>query len=293
MRVGVVSRGDQLEPLRNSATGKNARGRPLPAFIFFAALLLCAAQPALAQRDGAPGTPPAATSPPAPSPAGVAALAEPANPPAQPQTAVAASLASRLAGAGDSLLLDGQSLPGVVLRDSYATMGYGPIWTNDQRLGPAGALLIDQLNAAHGAGMTMIDPLMAAIAARSGAKAPDDLASLELLLSGALLAAEADSGDLAPPALLAAARRGDPRSFLAIHLPSTFFYWRLRQALPLYRNYVAGGGWPTVPAGPKLEKGMSDPRVAALGQRLLVTGELAALGSNPQLFDDNLAAALR
>ena len=292
MRVGVVSRGDQLEPLRNSAAGKGARGRPLPAFIFIGALLLCAASPALAQRDGATGSPPAATSPSATSPAGVAAPAEPANPPAQPQTAVAASLASRLAGAGDSLLLDGQSLPGGVLRDSYATMGYGPIWTNDQGLGPAGALMIDQLNTAHWAGMTMIDPLLAAIAARAGAKTPDDLASLELLLSGALLAAEADSGDLAPQALLAAARRGDPRGFLAVHLPSTFFYWRLRQALPLYRHYVAAGGWPTVPGGPKLEKGMSDPRVAALGQRLLVTGELAALGSNPQLFDDNLAVAL-
>jgi murein L,D-transpeptidase YcbB/YkuD len=271
-----------------------ARSRPLPAFIFFAVFLLCA-PPGWAQRDGAAGAPPAPVSPAdtaAPAPAAPAST--PAQPqPAQPQTAVAGSIAGRLAGAGDSLPLDGQSLPRAVLRDAYAAAGYAPIWTNDQGLGPAGALLIDQLNAAHGAGMTMIDPLLAAIAARAGAKTPADLADLELLLSGALLAAEADCGDLPPSALLTGARLRDPRNFLAVHLPSNFFYCRLRQALPLYRRYVTAGGWPTVPAGPKLEKGMSDPRVAALGQRLLVTGELAALGSNPELFDDNLAAALR
>src|SRR5581483_1529957 len=90
-----------------------------------------------------------------------------------------------------------------------------------------------------------------------------------------------------------AARRGDPRSFVANHLPGNFFYWRLRQVLPVYRRYADAGGWPSVSSGPKLEKGMTDPRVAELSRRLLSTGELAAPSANPQLFDDALRAALQ
>ncbi len=245
-----------------------------------AALLCLAAPPASAERDAAlaPG---AAASSPAPAsavpPSGVppapSAVKAPAGLPGQ-QTAVAGSLAARL-GAGDSLEIAGQSLPGALLRDSYAAAGYGPIWTEDKGLSPpAGAVLIDQLQAAKSAGMSMIDPLLAAITEHAGAKTPDELADLDLLLSAALLAATADSGDSPPADLLAGARKGDPRAFAAKHLPGTFFYWGLRKALPVYRQYAAGPAWPTVPAGPKLEQGMTDPRVAALRDRLLATGEL-------------------
>ena len=244
---------------------RRALGPALAAKIFVGGLLLClATQPASAERDGAaPGAPlsgtadgtavpPSAASPPS-TVQGTAGL------PGQ-QTAVAGSLATHL-GAGDSLEIAGQSLPGALLRDSYAAAGYGPIWTEDKGISPAGAVLIDQLQAAKSAGMSMIDPLLAAIAEHAGAKTPDELADLDLLLSAALLAATADSGDMPPATLLAAARKGDPRSFVANHLPGTFFYWGLRQALPVYRQYAAGPAWPTVPAGPKLEKGMTDPRV--------------------------------
>jgi L,D-transpeptidase YcbB len=301
MGAGVIRRGDLPEPRRNFADRDRASGRLLPAFIFLVAVSFSIlAPPAAAQRDALPDPAPVASTQKVAAASATPAVTSPAQPSAQPSAqpvisgaAVAGSLAGRLAGTGDTLTIDGQSLPAAVLRDSYAAAGYAPIWTNDNGLGAAGALMIDQLRTAHAAGMTMIDSLLAAIAAHAGAKSPAELADLELLMSGALLAAEADSGDLPSAALLAAARQSDPRSFLAVHLPGTFFYWRLRQALPLYRHYVAAGGWPTVPAGPKLEKGMTDPRVAALGRRLLVTGELAALGSTPELFDDALEAALR
>jgi murein L,D-transpeptidase YcbB/YkuD len=130
---------------------------------------------------------------------------------------------------------------------------------------------------------------------RCRGETPDELADLDLLLSAALLAATADSGDSPPAALLAGARKGDPRAFVATHLPGTFFYWGLLKALPAYRQYAAGPAWPTVPSGPKLEKGTTDPRVAALGHP--ATAELAAApaeaDSKSQVFDDTLAAALR
>jgi len=223
--------------------------------------------------------------------------ASPTAPPGEqpagaPASAVAQALQKLLTGAGDNLTIKGVQLPGEMLAQSYASANGEPIWTDDGGLGPRGAALLDGLQAARAAGMDMLEPQFAAVAQEAAAKSPEDIAALELLLSGALLAAIQDSGDLAPPALLAASRQGDARSFVADHLPANFFYWRLRHALPLYTRYAAVGGWPSVPGGPKLEKGMSDARVAILSQRLLASGELAQLGPQPERFDDALAAAL-
>ena len=59
---------------------------------------------------------------------------------------------------------------------------------------------------------------LAAVSLHGGAKSPEEIAQLELLLSGALLSAIENSGDLEAPALLAAARQGDARAFVAAAL---------------------------------------------------------------------------
>ena len=215
------------------------------------------------------------------------------QPSAAPASQVGEALQKLLGGAGDNLTIAGIQLPGQILADSYGSANDQPIWTDDGGLGPRGAALLDGLQAAKAAGMDTIDPQLAALATLSGARNPDDAAKLELLLSGSLLSAVDGGGDLAPAAMLAAARQGDARGFVAEHLPSNFFYWRLRHALPVYQRYAASGNWPEVPGGPKLEKGAIDPRVAALGNRLLASGELAALGPQPDHFDDALVAALK
>ena len=220
------------------------------------------------------------------------ATAPAAQPAGAPSSLVGEALQNLLAGAGDNLTIAGIVLPRQMLADSYASAGDQPIWTDDGGLGPRGAALLDGLQAAKAAGMDMLDTALAAIAQQANAKSPDQIAALELLLTGTVLAAIQDSGDLEPPALLAAARQGDARNFVAQHLPSNFFYWRLRHALPLYRRYAAASNWPAIPGGPKLEKGMSDPRVGILAQRLMASGELAQLGGVPDRFDDSLAAAL-
>jgi murein L,D-transpeptidase YcbB/YkuD len=223
---------------------------------------------------------------PTPVPADVAPAPAPAS-------AVGAALAKLLHGAGDGLSVSGIQLPGQMLASSYAGAGYQPIWTDEGGLGPRGAALLDGLQAAKAAGMDMLDPPLAALSLHGQAKTPDEIALLELLLSGSALAAVGDSGDLAPADLLAAARHGDARDFVADHLPTNFFYWRLRHILPVYRRYAAAANWPTIPAGPKLEKDLTDPRVAILSQRLLATGELSQLGPQPDRFDDALGEALR
>lgn len=272
--------------MKLAGTDRSRGGTSGPSLVGALLLLYLIPQVTFAASDKA-GQPP---SMPASPGASTIPAAVPAGP---PSTAVAASLAKLLNDAGTTLAIEGQPLPAQAIDDDYAAASYQPIWTDDDGLGPRGATLIDALQSAKAAGMDMVDPMLADISAHAQDKTPDELAKLELLLSGTLLLAISDAGDLAPAALLAASREGDARDFIADHLPATFFYWRLRHALPVYRQYAAAGAWPMVPDGPKLQPGMTDPRVAALGQRLLATGELAQLGPKPELFDDGLAAALR
>jgi len=77
---------------------------------------------------------------------------------------------------------------------------------------------------------------------------------------------------------------------------------RLREALTLYRQLAADGGWtpvPEPPPGEKLEEGFRGREVAMLRRRLAVTGELArgetgrADPAADELFDAEVAAAVR
>jgi len=50
-------------------------------------------------------------------------------------------------------------------------------------------------------------------------------------------------------------------------------YKHLKEALAHYRALAAAGGWPSIPAGPKLEPGMYDARVPLIRKRLAITGD--------------------
>jgi murein L,D-transpeptidase YcbB/YkuD len=71
------------------------------------------------------------------------------------------------------------------------------------------------------------------------------------------------------------------------------FYRTLQKSLSEYREIAAAGGWLPVPEGQTLHPDDSAPRIAALRQRLIVTGDLPA-GSDTisTEFDDNLEAAV-
>ena len=70
-------------------------------------------------------------------------------------------------------------------------------------------------------------------------------------------------------------------------------YARLQAALAEYRQLQAGGGWEPVAPGETLKPGMSGKRVAALRQRLLVTGDMSDGSSDPKVFDASLEAGVR
>ncbi|MBX6324244.1 MAG: L,D-transpeptidase family protein [Rhodospirillaceae bacterium] len=75
-------------------------------------------------------------------------------------------------------------------------------------------------------------------------------------------------------------------------------YAALSAAIDSYQAIAAAGGWPAVPAGPRVEPGMRDPRVPLLRRHLLVTGDLGPGRARPaagaeDVLDRDLAAALR
>ena len=60
--------------------------------------------------------------------------------------------------------------------------------------------------------------------------------------------------------------------------PQHVWYQRGRERLKEYRGLAAVGGWPTIPDGPTIKPGMSDPRVPVLRSRLQFTRDLPAGG---------------
>ena len=85
--------------------------------------------------------------------------------------------------------------------------------------------------------------------------------------------------------------------------PNHFIYTGLKQALARMRAIAAAGGWPTVPAGPTLKPGATDPRIALVRKRLAVTGELrpsstsasaaTTTAADETVYDAELEAAVK
>ena len=63
-------------------------------------------------------------------------------------------------------------------------------------------------------------------------------------------------------------------------------------AIEHYRGIAARGGWGRVAAGERLERGVRDPRVAQVRERLIATGDLAALPGDPVFYDDSVEEAV-
>lgn len=93
-------------------------------------------------------------------------------------------------------------------------------------------------------------------------------------------------------ALTRALESGQIRETFERARPQHVWYQRGRERLKEYRALAAVGGWPTVPEGPTLKPGMSDPRVPALRARLRVTRDLAPQEALPEALDEAAPGAL-
>jgi murein L,D-transpeptidase YcbB/YkuD len=102
--------------------------------------------------------------------------------------------------------------------------------------------------------------------------------------------AERDIVPLAKEALLTQNRLAEA---VAKARPTQWMYEAMRSALSQYRAIEAKGGWNLIPEGPALKLGSQDSRVAALRQRLNVSGDLTGQPVDSPNFDEPLAAAVR
>ncbi len=140
---------------------------------------------------------------------------------------------------------------------------------------------------------------------------PKDLATLDIRLTAMMLAFGTDllAGQLDPRTIddgwYLRARRSSVDSTLRAAFKEDGFpdlleslrpqqkeYRELVEALDDYREILRRGGWPTVPAGKSLRRGDRGEGVAALRERLRVTGDLDAPADAKAVYDDEVARAV-
>ena len=67
----------------------------------------------------------------------------------------------------------------------------------------------------------------------------------------------------------------------------------IERAIGEYRQIVASGGWPVVPANQKLELGATSRNVPLLRQRLAISGDLDRAAGNSDVYDTWVTAAVK
>ncbi|HEB69635.1 MAG TPA: hypothetical protein ENI88_08440 [Desulfobulbus sp.] len=189
-----------------------------------------------------------------------------------------------------------------------------PLWISDNRPGSRAQVLLQTLEESALDGLNPDDYQVAELLTLWDRDDSASRARLDVLLTLVLGRYVADmregSADpcLLDPKLFAAARdhevdilqvvndalQADNLAlFLANQAPSHAAYRGLRKALAAYRHLQQNGGWKTIPAGPTIKPGMSDPRIPLVAERLLRTGELTRQTKKSQRYDQELTAAIK
>lgn len=206
--------------------------------------------------------------------------------------------------------------------DYYERQEFEPAWTGPDGSTPLADSLLAVLNDADEDGLrpsdyhvSTIDSLLHALRRQVGKNGPASdrqLADFELLCTDAFLLYGAHllngrvdpvsvtptwnvgrrQSDL-PQRLQRAVSEGTLRSTLEDLRPSHPEYAAFREALSRYRRLEKDGGWPDVPDGATLKKGMQNNRVPPLRLRLQATGDYSGPVPNDSLsFDDDLRRAV-
>ena len=255
-----------------------------------------------------------------------AAAAQPAAPiPATNPVTEALRERVEIINAGGTVNIDGEPLFAArTLGKLYSENGYAPLWDRARLVS-----LIEVLKDIEDDGLRPEDyhlkPLQALM--QRPAPPPVDRAKLDLLATDAyaLVLYHLYFGKVDPVSLdpnwnfgareirevdaIAYVRDAIVRNRLLGSVeaarPQHPLYKAGRESLAAYRNIAALGGWPSIPEGPALKAGATDPRVPVLRKRLSITGDLAAVGGTAattggasgatpsDLFDPTLEAALK
>ncbi len=199
------------------------------------------------------------------------------------------------------------------IRKFYEAREYKPFWYGaDGKLGPHARQLFASIETVGEHGLDPAQYDIAKISEMPPATSDAERAQMELRLtrllvdySGDLFAGSVRPSQTAPAnyrrpvrpdtekLLGRAADASEFKTFLATLEPPARRYKRLKAALVKYRALAEKGGWQKIDAGPTLKPGMKDKRVEQVRKRLIVTGDLASLGTEPQTYDDALVAAVK
>lgn len=182
---------------------------------------------------------------------------------------------------------------------SFYAGGAPALWVTPTGYSALGSQLVHQVPRAAAAGMPVATEIQSALGELPAQLSGDMPADVEALMSALYLAGAYDANNLtgktpSGTSLLTDLRNAkDPARVVAMQFPTFHIFWRLYAALPTYIGYYERGGWPTVSGTEKIEPGDKGPRVRQVAERLLVTGELPALGADPELYDAPLETAVK
>lgn len=99
--------------------------------------------------------------------------------------------------------------------------------------------------------------------------------------------------DSAVQAIANILRAESPGDELRQYIVRPHFYGWLRDQYVAYRDIVASGGWPEVPAGSTIRPGDADPRIPVIARRLAATGDIDDADLPANSLDDRLEAGVR
>jgi murein L,D-transpeptidase YcbB/YkuD len=201
-----------------------------------------------------------------------------------------------------------------LIRAFYASRDYLPVWTDGDGLRHEAYFAIDQLARSAEDGLFPEEYHLSEIRHRLDSTSSTARGStLELLLTDGMLRYIRDirSGRLEPrladaewhirpsaidpvDVLTAITRSDSMRDALQDLPPRHRGYRRLKSLLQAYRSLEATGGWPLIPPGEVLERGMYDQRVHLLRHRLMLAGgPIASDYRDSYQFDAALESAVR
>ena len=221
----------------------------------------------------------------------------------------------QLAGEGGLTIGTAPVVSSFGLSEVYGRLGFQPLWRDGERV----VELIRLIQQSAEDGLLPTDYHLTELVRRwwwaSADPTPDNVAELDVLASDAYMlllyhlyfgkvdpatieptwnySSREISGIEAVDFVADALASGRLRDAVDAARPDHWMYQNGRVLLGAYRALAARGGWPQVPAGDKLEPGISDPRVPVLRQRLAVTGDLRDQPLDSDLYDEALTEAVR
>ncbi len=99
--------------------------------------------------------------------------------------------------------------------------------------------------------------------------------------------------DSAVQAITNVLRAESPGDELQQYIERPRFYGWLRDQYVAYRDIVANGGWPEVPAGSTIRPGDADPRIPVIAERLAASGDIDDPDFSANSLDETLEAGVR